>query len=327
MTLDDLFTLGTLTAAINRLPFQPSLIGSMNLFTESGVTTPFVLIEERQGKLVLVPMKDRNDAPNVSRTGKRRRRTFEVPHIPTTDVLLPDALAGVAAFGQQDVPAAQAAIINDRLQAMKNNLDVTREFHRMGAINGLILDADGTSVIYDLYAEFGMNRKSIQIDFSSPTTDVRKQCLDAKRASEKALGVAMGMGFKAVCDSDFFDALTGHESVKAAFANWQAAQDRLGGDNRAGFTFGGIEYIEYNASIGNVPFVPKGTARVFPTGAGIFKMYNSPANYNETVNTLGIPMYAKSEPRKMGKGWDLEAQANPLAMNTSPDAVIELKVK
>jgi len=59
---------------------------------------------------------------------------------------------------------------------------------------------------------------------------------------------------------------------------------------------------------------------------GVFRMFNAPANYNEAVNTLGQPFYSKAEPRKMGKGWDLEAQANPLAMCLFPEALVELKV-
>ena len=54
-------------------------------------------------------------------------------------------------------------------------------------------------------------------------------------------------------------------------------------------------------------------------------IYFAPANYNEAVNTVGQSYYAKSEPRKMGKGWDLEAQSNPLAVFHYPEALVELK--
>jgi len=44
----------------------------------------------------------------------------------------------------------------------------------------------------------------------------------------------------------------------------------------------------------------------------------------ETVNTLGVPYYAKQEPRRMGKGIDLEAQSNPITLCTKPRAIIKL---
>ena len=89
--------------------------------------------------------------------------------------------------------------------------------------------------------------------------------------------------------------------------------------------YGGIEHIECNATVGDKRFIPLGKARLVPVVRGLLKMYNAPANYNETVNTLGKPFYAKSEPRKMGKGWDLEAQANPLALCLAPGALVELE--
>lgn len=50
----------------------------------------------------------------------------------------------------------------------------------------------------------------------------------------------------------------------------------------------------------------------------------APANYTETVNTMGLPMYAKAEPRKFNKGFDIEAQTNPLNLCTRPGAIVKL---
>ncbi|MOA37507.1 hypothetical protein D3C78_1591040 [compost metagenome] len=94
---------------------------------------------------------------------------------------------------------------------------------------------------------------------------------------------------------------------------------------RSGFTFGGITFIEYDVTVGNRRFVPADMAKVFPLAQGVYKLYNAPANYNEAVNTVGKPFYAKAEPRRMGKGWDVEVQANPLALNMFPEALVELK--
>ena len=73
-------------------------------------------------------------------------------------------------------------------------------------------------------------------------------------------------------------------------------------------------------------FIPLDVAQVFPVAKGVFRMFNAPANYNETVNTLGLPFYSKAEPRSLGKGWNLEAQSNPLALCLFPGALVELKI-
>lgn len=239
--------------------------------------------------------------------------------------MLPSQLQGIAAFGQESAAAPAATVINDHLQELKNSIEATREFQRVGALRGKLLDADG-DVLCDLFKEFEVGQKKITVALSNKDTNVRKACLDAKRFAESKLGGVMVTGFRSLCGPEWFDAFVDHDKVKAAFANYQEAQDRLGGDVRSGFTFGGIQFIEYDVTVSGQRFIPVDVAQVFPVAKGVFRMFNAPANYNEAVNTLGQPFYSKAEPRKMGKGWDLEAQANPLAMCLFPEALVELKV-
>lgn len=324
MNLEDMFSVANLTAAVNKLPAVPGKVGAMGLFEEKGVNSTSVLIDEREGRLVLVPNTSRNDDPTPIKGGKRKRRTFETLHLPLSRPLLPNQLQGIAAFGEEDATAPQAAVINDHLQEMKNSIEATREFQRVGALRGKLLDNEG-KVIVDLFKEFEVTQKKITVALSNKETNVRKFCLDAKRHSESKLGGVMVTGFRALCGPDWFDAMVDHEKVKAAFANYQEAQDRLGGDVRSGFTFGGIEFIEYDVTVSNQRFIPLDVAQVFPLARSVYRMFNAPANYNEAVNTLGLPLYSKAEPRKLGKGWDLEVQGNPLAMCLFPEALVEMK--
>ena len=325
MNLQDMFSVANLTAAINKLPAIPGKVGAMGLFDEKGVNSTSVVIDEREGRLVLVPNTSRNDDPAPVKAGKRKRRSFETLHLPVARSLLPSQIQGIAAFGQEGTAAPVATVINDNLQELKNSIEATREFQRVGALRGKLLDSDG-SILFDLYKEFEVEQKTINVNLGAAGTNVRKACLDAKRYSESKLGGVMVTGFRSLCGPDWFDAFIEHEKVKAAFANYQEAQDRLGGDVRNGFTFGGIEFIEYDVTVSSQRFIPANVAQVFPVAKGVFRMFNAPANYNETVNTLGLPFYSKAEPRKLGKGWDLEAQGNPLAMCLFPEALVELKM-
>ena len=326
MNLADLFTLTSMTAAVNKLPAMPGKLGAMGVFAEKGITTTLVLVDERDGRLVLVPHTSRANDPAPLKNGRRVRRTFETAHLPLSGQLLPSELQNIAAFGEEgNALSSQAQVVNDKLLSLKNSVEATREWQRVGAVRGQILDSDG-SVMYDLFTEFGVTKKAIAIAFGAAGTDVRKHCLDAKRWAESKLGGVMVTGFRAFCDATFFDALTEHATVKAAYANYQSAQDRLGGDMRSGFTYGGIEFVEYEITVSGQKFIPAGVAQVFPVGSGVFVMNNAPANYNEAANTVGKPYYAKAEPRKMGKGWDIEVQANPLALCLYPEALVELSI-
>lgn len=324
MNLADMFTVASLTAAVNKLPLPPSAIGGSGLFAEQGINSTTVVIDEQAGRLVLVPNTSRNDEARPLKDPKRKRRVFETCHLPLSTTLLPADLQGLQAFGQEvGVAAQQATVINDRLASLKASIETTREWQRMGAIAGQVLDADG-SVLVDLFDAFAITKKSISIAFTTATTDVRGKCVEAVRHSESKLLGTAASSYRAYCSPQFLDALVSHATVKEAFANYQQAADRLGGDVRRGFVFGGIEFIEYNQTVSGQKFVADGKARLFPLAPRVFALYNAPANYNETVNTVGQAWYAKAEPRRLGKGWDLEVQANPLALCLYPEALVEL---
>lgn len=166
MNLADLFTPSVLTKAINILPKPPTMLGDKKIFKVIPVKTVNVMIESINGKLVLVNNTDRNGDPDHKGNNKRKRITLEIPHLPKTATILPDEL-NVQAFGEDAAEGtAQSQVINDKLQGLKNDIEATKEFHRVGAISGIILDADGSTVIYNLFELFGVQPKNINIQFS-----------------------------------------------------------------------------------------------------------------------------------------------------------------
>jgi hypothetical protein len=103
-------------------------------------------------------------------------------------------------------------------------------------------------------------------------------------------------------------------------------------DMRAGFTFGGVTFEEYRGQAtdanGDDPSLHRaGEAHAFPLGTvDTFSTYFAPADFNETANTLGQPLYAKQEPRKFERGTDLHTQSNPLPMCHRPGVLVKLTV-
>ena len=70
--------------------------------------------------------------------------------------------------------------------------------------------------------------------------------------------------------------------------------------------------------------IPANTCRFFPVGApDLFQCYYAPADYMETVNTLGKPYYAKQRQLNFDKGTEIEAQTNPLHICTRPYCLIK----
>jgi hypothetical protein len=101
---------------------------------------------------------------------------------------------------------------------------------------------------------------------------------------------------------------------------------------RRGFTYGGITFEEYRGQATDTSgtarrFIAAGEAHAFPLGTiDTFGTYFAPADFNETVNTVGQPLYAKQEPRKFDRGTDLHTQSNPLPMCHRPGVLVKLTV-
>lgn len=319
----DGFTLTSLTAAINEQPHLPTRIGDSGLFHEEGVTTQTVQIEKQGNKLILVQSADRG-APGVKIKGEKRKKIpFNVIHLPQEATIMADEVAGLVAFGSEDQTETVTNYVNQRLGKMRRNNDATIEYHRVGAIQGKVLDADGTELV-DLYASFGLTKQTKSLVLGTGATKVKTKLLEAKRAIEEKLGGTMVMGWKCYCSPEFFDDFTGHATVEKAYERWNDGE-ALRADNRAGFDFAGINFEEYRGKVGNTSFIPAGKAYLIPIGIPeMFATYFAPANYVETVNTMGLPYYAKQKLLDFDKGIEIEAQSNPLSINTRPDCVIEL---
>jgi hypothetical protein len=51
----------------------------------------------------------------------------------------------------------------------------------------------------------------------------------------------------------------------------------------------------------------------------------APADYNETVNTLALARYTKTEALEFNKGWAMESQMNVLPLCTMPRALFSVR--
>ncbi len=54
-----------------------------------------------------------------------------------------------------------------------------------------------------------------------------------------------------------------------------------------------------------------------------FETVFAPADFTETVNTIGKEVYAKQEPRKFNRGIDLHTQSNPLPICYRPGELVK----
>ncbi|MBF0395769.1 MAG: major capsid protein [Desulfobacterales bacterium] len=324
----DAFSVVSLTKAINILPNSYGRIRELNLMPGRGVRSRSIVIEERNGVLNLLPTKAPGAPGTYAETAKRKVRSFVIPHIPHEDVILPQEYEEVRAFGTENEISTVASIMNDHLQTAKNKFAITLEYLRMGALKGIIMDADG-SVLYNLYTEFGIPEKKINFELGT-NANVQTKCFEVSRHIEDNLKGEVMTEVRALVSPEFFDKLISNESVKEVFKFHTTSVDRLGGDPRKNFNFAGIVFEEYRGIATDVNGVPKrfiepGEGHCFPLGTlNSFETLFAPADFIETVNTLGIELYAKQAPRKFERGIDLHFQSNPLPVCYRPGLLVKI---
>lgn len=324
------FDMTALTASLNILPNQYGKLAAMNLFPAKAVRFRQIAVEEKNGVLSLLPTQHPGSPGTVGRRGKRTLRSLTIPHIPHDDVVMPEEVQGIRAFGSESELESLSSVLLEHLQSMRNKHAITLEHLRMGALKGVILDADG-SVLVNLFEEFGIEPKTVAFNLASPSTDVKQKCLSVLRHLEDQLRGEFMTRVHALVSAEFFDALTSHRLVKEAYERWQQGA-ALREDHRSGFTFAGITFEEYRGQAtdmdGNVRrFIEKEEAHCFPIGTSdTFSTYFAPADFNETVNTLGKPLYAKQAPRRFDRGTDLHTQSNPLPVCHRPGVLVKLTV-
>ena len=326
------FTMANLTAAINHVPNRYGRLEALNLFPAKPTRFRQILIEERNGVLNLLPTLPVGSPGTVGVRGKRKMRSFIVPHIPHDDVVAPEEVQGIRAFGSETELETVAGVLAQHLETMRNKHAITLEHLRMGALKGEILDADG-SVISNLFTEFQITPQSVNFDLANANSEVKGHCYDLLTKIEDALQGEFMTGVHVLCSPEFFRALTTHKEVKTAYTNWQQGAVLIN-DVRSGFTYAGVTFEEYrgqaaylqaNGDLGTRRFIAAGEAHAFPLGTvDTFGTYFAPADFNETVNTLGQSLYAKQAPRQFDRGTDLHTQSNPLPMCHRPGVLIKL---
>ena len=319
----DGLTLTEMTAAINELPHLPTMLGDSGLFEYSGVSSLTVQIEKEGETLALVASAPRGASGAAIGRNSRNLRPFNLVHLPLDDRILADEVQGVRQFGTEGTLLPIEVKRNQVMQQGMRRLDLTLEFHRVNALKGIVYDADGTTVLHNFFTEFGVAQNVIDFALATAGTEVRAKCSQALDSIEDELGGTSYTSVEAWCGRAFWEALITHPKVKETYLN-QAQAAQLRGNPTESVDFGGILWRKYRGAANGSQMIGTDDAYIVPKGVpGLLLGRFGPADYMETVNTIGLPIYAKGIPMANGKGIDIEMQSNPLHVLTRPRAVIK----
>jgi hypothetical protein len=343
ITLDifrsDVFKTSTMTAALRRVPYLPQFISAKNLFQPKPLRTEDFWLEMINGKLRLIQTTPRGaPAPQQTRD-KRNARAFSTVRIAKDDVIRASELLGVRDFGEETALMQVQREVLQRQEGLRRDYLLTREYQQLGALQGKVLDADGT-VIEDFYDAFDIAEPTpIVIDISDLNADdgaFRQLCADIRETMwRKGKGSFLpNSRVGTLCGTDAFNKIIKLKEVRDSYKGYQAAAE-LRGALPDSFEFGGILWEKY---IGTDPDQPNGHSvniaddeiKFYPINApGVFEVAYSPGEKFDHLGTLGQEYYAYVVPDKPEENEkaDLQFRAYQLPYCTNPEMLASAVVQ
>jgi hypothetical protein len=302
------FSMTSLTGAVEKTDYKPQLLGSLGIFEDMPVRTRNVFVDEREGTLSLISSSPEGAPPESLKKDDRRAIPLRTTRLAKDFTLYAHEIEGIRAHGSEtELMQVQAEYLR-RMGRITDDMELTHEYHRLGALQGKLLDADGTTVIYNYFTEFGVS-EAAAIDFALTTdsTDVRGKChaltRDMARSSKGAF--VAGTKVHSLVGDTFYDNLIKHPNVVKTYENWAAAADLRQNIAFESFTFGGITWHNYRGTDDNSTVaVGVNEAKFFPVGArDVFKKAMAPAEFGPFINTMGRHVYALNVVDRDRQAW------------------------
>lgn len=335
---NDAFSVTSLTGAMREIKHRPGYISRRGLFQTVSVNTLSVAVEKDKNENIMIVPSSPRGAPG-STFGRNRRALLNltIPHFQVNDAVLADEVQNVRAFGQEQTLATLQTLIANRAAEASQFFSITEEFHRLKVLTtGKFFDADGVTEIADFATIFGETLPA-EIDFSFDTNKdglLRKFCAGVHRSMAASLDGLPFDGIEFICGDTFFDDLIANDEVRAAYEGHSGAMQLLDAyvsgsgqnDTFGEVNFGGIRFINYRGYFNGSPAINTDKAHGYPTGVPmLFQTVYGPADYIETVNTMGQRLYAKQWRMENDKGVNLEFQSNVLHFCSRPRVLIRAK--
>jgi hypothetical protein len=239
------------------------------------------------------------------------------------DTIWASEIQGIRAFGTESELMQVQAEVATRSQTLRSEAELTFEYHMLNALQGKVLDVDGSTVVYNWYTEFGIT-PAAEIDFdldnATPAKGaLRKKCFEVITSMEDDVGglVPGTLVVEAVCGTNFFRDLTSHPEVIDTYLH-AAKANELASKPTDVFDWGGIRWRRYRGGSGVGVNTDK--CHLYPTGIdGLFEQYASPPDTFDLVNTPGQEVYYRTIMDRDRNEWvKIELEANPMFVCTRP---------
>jgi hypothetical protein len=318
---------------VERVDHKPQLLGELGIFDPVYSRSQAIAIADKDRKLTLIPTSELGAPPEELVPKGSKVRMFNASRLAKGSTIYAIEMAGVTNLPFDDQTKEVAEEATDRTAEILDDLELTWEHMRFGAIQGKVMDADGTTVLINWFEEWGIAEPD-EVNFALGTagTDVRKKCRDIKRAmKKKAKGVwTPSTRVACLCGDTFYDKLVNHPQIKETKLGTEKAPMLENIDGYSSIEIEGITFINYEGTDdGTTIAIGTNEARFFPIGArGAFKAGFAPANeFKPYLNKKAREYYGLVLPDPSGReAWDrVELYSYPIFICTRPEMLQRAK--
>jgi hypothetical protein len=299
-----------LTAAMEQIVPVPTLLGNMGEALFRTVRSRFrtVAIFKRQHVMRLIPVSPIGAPPVQLEKVPGEMRNFGTRRIAKATTVYAEEMQGLLAMPDFQATTTMQAELAQRAGLIRDDVELTHEHQRLGAVQGMVIDADGTTVLDDWFANWGVPvPAAFNFHFDIDTTPIRAICDNVRNAiwlASKGAWVDGQTEIHALCGMAFFQDLIGHPMVERTYLNYAAAAE-LRGEIADTFLFGGIVWHRYRGGTMTEFAIPDNQCRFFPmrTNGEVFQRVMGPAEFDPFINTPGQDLYALTIPDRDRGAW------------------------
>lgn len=333
---DDAFEQASMIRGIEKRTYVPSGLDSIIGFEPVPVTTDTVYIGQSNRTNGVIQTTLRGAPIEMRGRPEKNFRPIGIPRIAEGEQLFAHQLANMAPWEGEDEVDMVLAEIARMQEDLIADVELTEENMRLGALNAIVLDKDGSTIV-NYYDEFGIVAPSaidLGLDNAAMTLGELREKIGKQIVIPINQGIASGTiqkpMIRAVCGDDFWYKLTGHPAVQKTYEGYAAAAALREDQTWETFSFGGVMWYHYRGTDdGTTIAINTNQAKIFPYGLrGMFQHIMGPAN--EFLNLLGqrgrryVPFLVRDKDRDQ---WvQPEIYAYPLFVNARPDLVLTATV-
>lgn len=336
---DNIFQGTEIQETVGQMVYIPQALNAMNLFEVDPIRTTTVGVYKSNETLEFIPTTERGSPRSLPGRDSKQLVQLSTVNLRQEDRINSHEVQNIIQeYMPLDVALENAdAEVDKRLRKLMRKLEFTREYHRFAALNGILLDADGTPIV-NYFDAFGIVQPAaVTFAMATLTEGAFRERITQQvyRPMMRQLGARKGPGTRigAMCSDSFFDKLLKNPEVREVWKLQQTGRDAAGGDltdQKAwqSVVFAGVEWFNFmGTDDGTSIAVPADTCRFFPIGAtDVFKEFRSPGEEWSVVNQPGEEFYAYVVPDPRGPAYvafvDLYLDAHPLFACIAPDVLM-----